>query len=271
MSNQRTICLFIVLLALVALPGLTMAQEDTTIDPTTPMTEVEPNNGLDTAQIIWTDGVTGKLAKASDVDYFYLITSGWDAMDLTVTVTRPAGSPLQSVAEVDSTGVRIAVAARSAYDLWLERNIRQATLMRATGLDAAYDLFVAERLEAMAGLKPRLLDEALSQFLELRAVQGLQQTSLQRDGAAGGEVQGGALGAQAAEVGRMGGIAAHAGDLGAVAFDDHAAANAAVGAGGFGFLHGVEFCVFLGAFLGQVLMYQALVAIVLIVLGPLGR
>ena len=52
MSNRRTICLFIVLLALVALPGLTMAQEDTTIDPTTPMTEVEPNNGLDTAQIL---------------------------------------------------------------------------------------------------------------------------------------------------------------------------------------------------------------------------
>ena len=111
MSNRRTICLFIVLLALVALPGLTMAQEDTTIDPTTPMTEVEPNNGLDTAQIIWTDGVTGKLAKASDVDYFYLITSGWDAMDLTVTVTRPAGSPLQAVVTLyDEAGSELAEA-----------------------------------------------------------------------------------------------------------------------------------------------------------------
>ena len=78
-------------------------------------------------------------------------------------------------------------------------------------------------------------------------------------------MQGGALGAQATEVGGVGGIAAHAGDLGAVAFDDHAAANAAVRAGGFGYLHGVEFCVFLGSFLGQVLMYQALVAIVFIV------
>ena len=42
----------------------------------------------------------------------------------------------------------------------------------------------------------------------------------------------------------------------------HAAANAAVRAGGFGYLHGVEFCVFLGSFWGQVLMYQALVAII---------
>ena len=80
-------------------------------------------------------------------------------VEIEATYLVPAGSPLQSVAEVDRTGVRIAVAARSAYDLWLERNIRQATLMRATGLDAAYDLFVAERLEAMAGLKPRLLTD----------------------------------------------------------------------------------------------------------------
>ena len=49
-------------------------------------------------------------------------------------------------------------------------------------------------------------------------------------------------------VGRWETDIAHAGDLGAVAFDDHAAANAAVRAGGFGYLHGVEFCVFLGSF-----------------------
>ncbi len=81
-------------------------------------------------------------------------------VEIEATYLVPAGSPLQSVTEVDRAGVRIAVAARSAYDLWLERNIKQATLMRATGLDAAYDLFVAERLEAMAGLKPRLLTDA---------------------------------------------------------------------------------------------------------------
>jgi polar amino acid transport system substrate-binding protein len=80
-------------------------------------------------------------------------------VEIEATYLVPAGSPLRSVDEVDRPGVRIAVAARSAYDLWLERNIHQATLMRATGLDAAYDLFVAQGLEALAGLKPRLLTD----------------------------------------------------------------------------------------------------------------
>ncbi|EXI73704.1 MAG: hypothetical protein AW07_02390 [Candidatus Accumulibacter sp. SK-11] len=47
----------------------------------------------------------------------------------------------------------------------------------------------------------------------------------------GGQVQCAALGAQATEVGRVFGVAAHAGDVKAVAFDQHAAADAAVGAG----------------------------------------
>ena len=42
----------------------------------------------------------------------------------------PAGSPITALAEVDRPGVRIAVNARSAYDLWLSRNITQASLHR---------------------------------------------------------------------------------------------------------------------------------------------
>ena len=51
-------------------------------------------------------------------------------------------------------------------------------------------------------------------------------------GGAGRQVQRRALGAQAAEVGRVLRVAAHAGDLRALGLDDHAAADAAVGAGG---------------------------------------
>lgn len=69
----------------------------------------------------------------------------------------PAGSKLRTIAEVDRTGIRIAVSARSAYDLWLVRNIRQAQLVHAEGIDAAFDLFVNDRLEALASLRPRLL------------------------------------------------------------------------------------------------------------------
>jgi polar amino acid transport system substrate-binding protein len=72
----------------------------------------------------------------------------------------PAGSPIRSIADVDRDGVRIAVADKSAYDLYLSRSIRHAKLVRAQGIDASYDLFVKDRLEALSGLKPRLLTDA---------------------------------------------------------------------------------------------------------------
>lgn len=72
----------------------------------------------------------------------------------------PAGSPIRSIAEVDTDGVRIAVAAKSAYDLYLARSLKRATLVRAQGIDASYDLFVKEKLDALAGLKPRLVTDA---------------------------------------------------------------------------------------------------------------
>ncbi len=69
----------------------------------------------------------------------------------------PPGSPLVDIVAVDAPGVQIAVSARSAYDLWLERNIRHATLARATGPRAAFDLYLSGRLDALAGLRPGLL------------------------------------------------------------------------------------------------------------------
>ena len=58
--------------------------------------------------------------------------------------------------DVDAAGVRIAVSARSAYDLWLERNIKNADLIRVEGIDASFDIFMEKELEALAGLRPRL-------------------------------------------------------------------------------------------------------------------
>jgi polar amino acid transport system substrate-binding protein len=56
--------------------------------------------------------------------------------------------------------VRIAVTAWAAYDLWLERNIRDAILVRTDTIDSAFKRFVEDRLEALAGLRPRLLTDA---------------------------------------------------------------------------------------------------------------
>ena len=78
-------------------------------------------------------------------------------VEIEATYLVPAGSPLGRIEDVDRPGVRIAVTARSAYDLWLERNIRHATLVRSESLDAAYEQFVREGLDALAGLQPRLL------------------------------------------------------------------------------------------------------------------
>jgi polar amino acid transport system substrate-binding protein len=77
--------------------------------------------------------------------------------EIEATYLVPAASPIGSIEEVDRPGVRIAIAARSAYDLFLSRHLRHAELMRAPSLDASFDLFVAEKLDALAGLRPRLL------------------------------------------------------------------------------------------------------------------
>src|SRR5262249_34127591 len=54
-------------------------------------------------------------------------------VEIEATYLVPPGSPIKSIAEVDRPGVRIAVTARSAYELWLSRNIKQAKLVLATG------------------------------------------------------------------------------------------------------------------------------------------
>ena len=79
--------------------------------------------------------------------------------EIEATYLVPAGSPLKTLADVDRPGVRIAVTARAAYGLWLERNIKHATLVGTDTLDSATDTFIADKLEALAGLKPKLLTD----------------------------------------------------------------------------------------------------------------
>jgi polar amino acid transport system substrate-binding protein len=81
-------------------------------------------------------------------------------LEIPVTFLVPAGSPIRNIAEVDREGVRVAVSARSAYDLYLSRTLKHAKLVRAEGIDGSYELFIRERLEVLAGLKPRLVSDA---------------------------------------------------------------------------------------------------------------
>jgi polar amino acid transport system substrate-binding protein len=72
----------------------------------------------------------------------------------------PPGSPLEAIEEVDQPGIRIAVTGRSAYGLWLDRNIKRAELVRSASLDDACEQFIGDKLDALAGLRPRLILEA---------------------------------------------------------------------------------------------------------------
>ena len=68
----------------------------------------------------------------------------------------PARSPLRQIADVDQPGVRIAVAAGSAYCLWLERNLKRAVLVPAGSPGEAEAMFAAGSLDALAGLRDGL-------------------------------------------------------------------------------------------------------------------
>jgi polar amino acid transport system substrate-binding protein len=80
-------------------------------------------------------------------------------LEIPATYLVPAGSPIRTLADVDREGVRIAVAEKSAYELWLSRNIKHAKLVLTKGIDASYDAFVNDKLEVLSGLRPRLLSD----------------------------------------------------------------------------------------------------------------
>jgi polar amino acid transport system substrate-binding protein len=80
--------------------------------------------------------------------------------EIEATYLVPADSLIESVDKVDREGVRIGVYGRSAYGLWLSDHIEYAELVKTDGVDASFDIFVAQELGALAGLRPRLVKDA---------------------------------------------------------------------------------------------------------------
>jgi polar amino acid transport system substrate-binding protein len=76
-------------------------------------------------------------------------------LEIEATYLVPAGSPIRSIADVDRDGVRVAVSAKSAYDLLLGRTLRHARLVRVSGVEPSFELFVADKLDALAVRSPR--------------------------------------------------------------------------------------------------------------------
>jgi polar amino acid transport system substrate-binding protein len=100
----------------------------------------------------WDVGFLGaEPQRAQEIDF----TAAYVEIESTYLV--PPGSPIKSIADVDRKGIRIAISGRSAYDLYLTRNLKNAELIRDQGFENVFKRFVDEKLEALAGLRPRLI------------------------------------------------------------------------------------------------------------------
>ena len=104
----------------------------------------------------------------------------------------PEGSPLREVADVDQPGVRISVAAGTAYGLWLDRNVERATLVRSESPTDAEARFAAERLDALAGLMDGL-PACRARLKEVRILPGRFMTVQQAVGTQKDKVAGAAF------------------------------------------------------------------------------
>ena len=101
---------------------------------------------------VWDVGFLGAEPQRADAIDF---TPAYVEIEATYLV--PPGSALQSIDEVDRPGIRIAAPARSAYELYLSRTLKFAEVVRDEGADNTFKRFVEDRLDALAGLRPRLV------------------------------------------------------------------------------------------------------------------
>ena len=80
-------------------------------------------------------------------------------------------SPLHSVEQVDSSGVRIAAPAKAGYELYLRRALKSATLVDSRDLQGSINMINERKVEAMAALKPMLI-ESMSKMPDARLLDG---------------------------------------------------------------------------------------------------
>jgi polar amino acid transport system substrate-binding protein len=92
--------------------------------------------------------------RAAEIDFTapYVLIEG--------TYMVPKNSALKKIEDVDTKGVRIAVATGSAYDLYLSRTIKSAALVRAPTGPQAMTMFMRDALEACGGVKQPLVEFA---------------------------------------------------------------------------------------------------------------
>ena len=78
-------------------------------------------------------------------------------LEIDATYLVHGDSPLRTAAEVDRAGVRVSAPARGNYELYLKRTLKAAELTSTDGANAAFDLLVTRKVDALAGLKQALI------------------------------------------------------------------------------------------------------------------
>ena len=101
---------------------------------------------------VWDIGNIGaEPARAEHINF----TAAYAEIEATLMVA--GDSTASSLADLDKPVVRIATKDRAAYCLWLERNVQHAELVKVDSLDASFQAFVEQGLDANAGLRLSLI------------------------------------------------------------------------------------------------------------------
>ncbi len=93
----------------------------------------------------------------SDPSRAQMVTFTPAYVELEASYLVSANSPITELSQIDQPGIRIASFHKSAYDLWLQRNLKHASLVHADSVQASNELFVSNNLDALAGLKTGLV------------------------------------------------------------------------------------------------------------------
>src|ERR1041385_4858886 len=138
-------------------------------------------------------GKAFEACKAGQVDIVFLAIEPVRAAEIEFTMPYviiegcyavPKESALKSPADVDKPGIRVGVNKNSAYDLFLTRSLKNATLMRS---DDGAEAFLKEKYEAAGGVKQalqkfiaanpgvRLIEQ---RFMEIRQAMGCAKVKL---------------------------------------------------------------------------------------------
>jgi len=110
------------------------------------------------------DAVTGEQA---DIGFFAIDPKRGEGIRFTAAYVLiegcyavREGSPLAATDEVDRPGTTVVVGQGSAYDLFLTRELKQATILRAPSSPAVVEHFLTERADVAAGVKQQLEADA---------------------------------------------------------------------------------------------------------------